>query len=520
MTLLNLTWSNHNAGGGPLKFGDQLEHFINTALPGLGAGWRLDTINVKYGSSNPGKQGGVIERISDGAQFNLFTISGDNDETIPGGNGGTLASLVGHDGANWIGNGSGVVLGINKRFGSPWTAKSDLLGTNGSNALKGICYEIGTNTGYFIRGETLRIAGTYDATIREVIPDLGMILIENWSSGNPTYGQIDSGASLSGLTSGASATSHATFNPGSTAYTSAEPVGVFYLKNVTGAAPTGTITGGTTGYTATYSAYAANEGGKLTVTSGTGRWMLGETVSWTGGSAEIAFWDWGFDQTFYCNTDATGTNLLRDSDSDDWSLSDYLIGYDTDRLVVLFPQGNAAAKQYAVFLFGKWCEDLYGLGEFDIAWYGRGNVGSLLFDANTDTGGCGLYDNGEPVHIGTAGAAATATRWAGWPITDIDGGALFNWNFTYTGGSFTPPLLSADGYSALSRMFMGQWPLSALSARSPQFKILGFFYVPEDNTANFKDLLAHPGGDRVGLKIGGTGISRTYIEFTDGSIVP
>lgn len=516
MTLLNLTWSNHSAGAGPLKFGDLLEHFVNTGLPSLAGGWQVDPINVKFGSASPGKQGCVIERISDNVQFALFATCGDEDETVPGGPSSNNSS-VGYGFSSWLAT-SGIMVAMNKRLSNLWTAKSDIIGTNGSNALKALAYELGSNTGYFRRGETLQVAGTYEATIREVIPDLGLILIENWSSGNPTYNQIDNGASLSGLTSGATATVH-NRGPNPMTHLSAEPVGVYYLKNLSGAAPSGTITGGTTGYTATYSAYAANEGGKLTVTAGQGRWLLDETITWSGGSAEIAFWDWGFDQiasiAFDGVANMNSTTTLKDADSADWSSSDYLIGYDTDRLVVLFPRGNSATDGYVVILLGKWAESLYGLGEIDLCGAWNGSERANMFEPDVNHGGELILPNGRIMHFSTSLAVAEADKWNVPPMIDEYGSHTADESFAYN-NNFIAPLLSSAGFSAIHRIVMGTWQSNS---RGPLFKMLGFFII-NDSSPAFKDLLTHPGGDRVGLKVGRQGTSKTYIEFTDGSIVP
>lgn len=513
---LNLTWT-QRLKGSPTSFRNCLKDFFDNVLPAL-TFWSPHGSPVKLGTT-PGQQGGTGVRDSDGMEFAIFNfLSGDPTGTGSAGNPGGDVNHSYFSRSSQSTQASGMMgVGVNKGSTAYFDAASKFMGANGITA---ITFNMATLSGFFRRGETLNVAGgTYQATILEVFHDStegGVIFVSNWTTGTPGANNI-TGASLAGATSGATATAWTTSNdrPSSYCWYRMKAQDTYYLTSLTGANPTGTITGGTTGFTSTFSTWTPASGGKLVVTAGQGRYLHGETLSWAGGSAIVEHVPFGAEMF------SIGDNVGFVNESD---TSGYLVGEDADRLILLFPNESSGPTTYAILAFGKWGVDMRGFGEGDMCILAEGSA----FPNEQSTHTWGIFvdpRDGQPCTISSDSNSIPSDIDAGGSIPP---GTLMQpsrataaqipvaYDYAQNADANANFYLNVRKQRELDRFTFQR--LAPTGGRNrPAFVLHGFYTgaVP----SGVKQLFTNPDGSRYGLQID-NGTSGLFIDFTDGSIVP
>ncbi len=475
---LSLSWTKQ-AVGGSVGMAEVMTHFFGTALATL-TNWEALPAPVNFGASND--QGGVIRRKTDNLHCALMIGKSGGDDIH-----GHLFEYNKYAPASCTDNPNDGWVAIDTQEELSTKAKC----VDG-NSMCNVFIAVGSNTGFFLRGETITIDGTRTAPLVEYIHDLGVLVLGDWLANAPT-GTFDlSAKSVAGGTSGATATT-ATSGVNILSSTPHFKFGQqteFFLEDVTGT-PTGTIAGATTGFTASFVSYVGATG-KLTVTGGNGRYSMGEVITWSGGSAVIAY------------VEHMCTRLLchHDGSMDGVGSHDgYLIGEDADRIILLIPN----VSHYVIIGFGKWAESVEGHGLFDCAIMEQTTNTSMYWGWCLGAGGEPLMWNNhmgslipkwEPVFLNaipsTAPTSATRKR--------------------YNNGAYVPPVLGGQPKGNFKVLFYN-------SEDSPVNRYVmtlhGFFLAP---ARSWKDLATFPDTTtRYGLHLGTKG---HVVDFTDGSITP
>ncbi len=517
---LSLTWT-QRLKGVPTDMRGCIKDFFDNVLPGL-TNWSPHGTAVKLGST-PGEQGGAGVRDSDGAEFCLFDfVSGDptgGGATGPPG-GDTISMCVGS-----LSTGSNQTSGIfcaGFNIGAAYfDLASKFLGANGTTA---IFFSTSSRTGFFVRGETLNVdGGTYAAPILEVFHDGslgGCIFIGNWTTGTPTTSQLSS-LTLTGVTSGATATiltTSADRYPSFCWYRMGES-NAYFLRSVTGSAPTGTITGSTSGLTGTFSTYTPTSQNRLVVTGANGRFLHNETITWSGGSAVV--------EHVPPNTELIGvgpSNSATVPIATEADASGYLIAEDADRLLLLFPNNSGGPTQYRIFAFGKWAESVRGGGAMDCVI----NASSSLFPINNvsfcmglaidsvDGFGLTMSDiSNNPGSDANMGGGVVPCQ-AALPSSTLTAGSQQRVSYDYAQDQGSTFLLGGTMSKRPDRfLFRRNFPSGGKDR--PEYTLYGFFTGPTPTAIN--QLLTNSDSSRYGLQISDNAAG-LFIDFDDASITP
>lgn len=371
-----LTWTGFDM---PLSstFSDVLEEFFSNQLQTL-TNWQNKGGGVPAASVlfDNGKAGGLLERVSDSKQFAAlynYDYLGVQTDKFQSSSYNHNERFLTTDSLSDLSK-IGVFM---DNTGSRWANKTEFFGAKSVSCL--VISTGGVTGGPFQRGETITIDAAGDnvtATLDEIIYDTPQVILfisncsaepsSNWNSKTVTGG-----------TSGASATTHSSAMPGRHWH-----VGVSNTFDLRSGpdfpVATDVLTGATTGYTATV-ATATPSTGRITVSSLLGRFQLNETVTWNAG-ANSASIGWGPPNWDVVN----GMGLtITDYTVDDTT---NLIGEDADRLILLIP--DVANNRYNILAFGKWWDSAEGQGRMDGAFAG---IPIYLAGNSLPDGGVGFF---------------------------------------------------------------------------------------------------------------------------------
>lgn len=330
------------------KVSDALEHFLSTVLPTL-THWQN-----KGGAAGAtvlfdnGKAGGLLERaVPNGSEafawYFAYDPSGAQVDKF-GNNTYNPATNQKYDTAGHM----AAVVDVNGAFTANKTA---FFGGSGTRMLR-IGAVVG---GPFERGETVTLDPgglNLTATVVDHLVEIGHLAVSGLS-GTWTAAALET-KNIQGGTSGASSTITTVIGGMSMA-----AVDTYDLRTATTFPEVAEVLTGQTSGVMAEVATIDEATGRITVTNATGRFSVNETVEWNGGT-ETAIVGWapqGFQSA--CAGYPT-TDFQIDSDV-------VIYGEDSQRLILLIPNTNAAEQHYLMFAAGQWVESLEGGGRRETA---------------------------------------------------------------------------------------------------------------------------------------------------------
>jgi len=277
----------------------------------------------------------------------------------------------------------------------------------------------GVSGGPFQAGETLSIdGGTYTATVVSHVVSRGVLFIEGFSPIPSSYNSAMRGLSLSGGTSGATATITTNFRDifGHWLLKASEEIYIEGAASQPNSGDTLTFGGGHTALVDTVDAAT----GRIALNTCTGVVENGESVSWSGGSGTVAVapLNWGR-WTIESNNFTMGIEVIDNEP--------IYYGEDPDRLLFLIPN-ESPVERYNVFALGLWVTSTIENSRYETAswstpqeWVGGSNsfsdslvwgdaYGSLCA-MGTESGAAGVLSNAfRPVPATSSPSIPTANQ--------------------------------------------------------------------------------------------------------------
>lgn len=407
-----LTWGSFQRPVGS-KMSDVLEYFLSTTLPTL-TYWQIQGGGAPGATTlfDGGKAGGLLERVSDSLRFAWYYAydpSGVQTDKF------NRSILTGTDHTPRECDLSGLMMCACDLDKDQWADKTAFLGVSALSQLR-----VGpVASGPFQAGETLTIdAGGLGLTCTCVdhITELDILMVEGLSATWPT---TIANLSVAGGTSGASATIQVLRSV--IAHHRADPPTVYDLRAGGGTFPTvaAVLTGATSGHTATVA--GVNEAtGQVTVSAPTGRFRIGETVSWNAGAETITV-AWA-KQNFRVYH---SVGLRADYTVDDQTI---LYGEDTNSLLLLIP--DPTNQQYIMFGAGRFVESMEGGGAREVCLSGTAEqVRNAEIGGGDDAAFVFTDHNGVPYAARQAGASQEGARAipVGWDPETVAGATVIEY---------------------------------------------------------------------------------------------